>query len=151
MRILKTSVLVAAFVSLASAPLAHAALQAPTPPPHQHPAEQQKPPTPGMQGTAPMDCQAMMASHQKMMEHMKAMDARLDTLVLTMNSATGQAKTDATAAVVAELVTQRKAMREGMEKMQGGMMQHMMGHMQSGGAQGMMNCPMMKNMGGMKH
>ncbi|MBP1636463.1 MAG: hypothetical protein H6Q10_3037 [Acidobacteria bacterium] len=73
---------------------------------------------------------------------MKAMDARLDALVQQMNGATGQAKVDATAAVVNELVTQRKAMREGMEGMQAKMMQHMAQHMQAGGAAAM-KCPMM--------
>ena len=98
------------------------------------------------------DCQSMMAEHQKMMDEMKAMDARLDTLVQTMNSATGPAKVDATAAVVAELVSQRGTMRERMSGMQAGMMHHMMEHMQAGGAPGMTQCPMMKQMGGsMKH
>jgi hypothetical protein len=119
--------------------------------PHQHPASPQDT-KPGMQGKMTTDCQSMMAQHQKMMEEMTAMDARLDTLVQTMNGATGPAKVDATAAVVAELVSQRKTMREQMRGMQGGMMQHMMEHMQAGGTQGMMECPMMKNMGAtMKH
>ena len=117
---------------------------------HQHQPESQ-PAKPGMQGKMTMDCQSMMAMHQKMMEEMKTMDARLDSLVQTMNSATGPAKVDATAAVVSELVSQRKTMRERMEGMQTGMMQHMMEHMQAGGSQGMMQCPMMKNMGPMKH
>lgn len=149
MRIVRTSLVIVALIGLASAPLAHAAFQ-PQATQHQHPTEPPKQQTPG-QGTMTTDCQAMMAMHQKMMEHMKTMDANLDMLVQKMNSATGQAKVDATAAVVNELVTQRKSMRDGMEKMQGGMMQHMMEHTQAGGTQGMMQCPMMKNMGGMKH
>ncbi len=149
MRMLKGSLLMAALVCIAGAPVAHAARLAQAAQ-HQHPAEPPQPQTSGMQGKMTTDCQAMMAARQKMMAHMKEMDAGLDTLVQTMNSATGQAKVDATAAVVNELVTQRKAMRDGMEKMQGGMMQHMMEHMQAG-AQGMMQCPMVKNMGGMKH
>jgi hypothetical protein len=118
---------------------------------HQQHHPESQPAKPGTQGTMTMDCQAMMAAHQKMMEDMKAMDARLDSLVQTMNGATGPAKVDATAAVVTELVSQRKTMRERMEGMQSGMMSHMMQHMQAGGAQGMMQCPMMKQMGGMKH
>ena len=52
-------------------------------------------------------------------------------LAAKMTAASGQAKVDATAAVVSEIVAQRKAMREG-------------------GPQSMATCPMMK-MGGMKH
>lgn len=93
-----------------------------------------------------MDCQQMMQAHQKVMQDMQAMDARLDTLVQQMNSATGQAKTDATAAVVNEMVTQRKTMRESMQRMQMQAMRHMAEHMQAGGGDAMMNCPMMKDM-----
>jgi hypothetical protein len=117
------------------------------------PAFAQQPAQPATQGQTAsgkmtMDCHAMMASRQKMMEDMKAMDAQLDTLVQKMNGATGQAKVDATAAVVAELVSQRKTMHERMASMQSGTMQHMMEHMQAGGGKGMMDCPMMKKMGG---
>ena len=41
-----------------------------------------------------------------------AMDARLDALVAAMERARGPAKVDAVAAVVVELVAQRKAMRD---------------------------------------
>jgi hypothetical protein len=134
-------------IAIGLAPLQATAGPQQTPPPqHQqhHPEQAQKPQTPGKMT---MDCQAMMASRQKMMEDMKAMDARLDGLVQTMNSATGQAKVDATAAVVSELVTQRKTMRDGMAKGQAAMMQHMMEHMQMGGEKGAMTCPMMKQPG----
>jgi type II secretory pathway component PulM len=86
-----------------------------------------------------------MAQHQKMMEEMKAMDARLDGLVQKMNAAQGQAKTDATAATVTELVQQRKTMHERMMSMHQGMMGHMMGHMAEG-KESMAACPMMKMM-----
>lgn len=146
--VVKLSLLVSGVVMIVSvAPLQAAQAPQQSPPPqHQqhHPEQSQKP---QMQGKMTMDCQAMMAARQKTMEEMKAMDAKLDGLVQTMNSATGQAKTDATAAVVSELVAQRKTMRERMEKMQGGMMQHMMEHMQMGGEKGMMGCPMMKQPG----
>lgn len=100
-------------------------------------------------------CQAMMAEHGKMMADTKAADARLDGLVAAMNAATGQPKIDATAAVVSEMVAQRKAMRDGMMTMQSDMMAHMMEHMQEG-KDSMAMCPMMKMMkskpmGGMKH
>jgi hypothetical protein len=81
---------------------------------HQAPAAGAQPDMPGM--------------HARMMADMKAADQRLDALVAKMNSASGQAKVDAVAAVVNELVTQRTAMQEMMA-----------------------SCPMMQNMGGMKH
>lgn len=100
-------------------------------------------------------CQAMMAEHDKMMAETKAADLRLGGLVARMNAATGQPKIDATAAVVSEMVAQRKFMHDGMMKMQPGMMAHMMDHMQEG-KDSMAMCPMMKMMkskpmGGMKH
>ena len=93
-------------------------------------------------------CKAMMADRQKMMEEMKAADQRLDELLAKMNSASGQAKVDATAAAVTELAAQRKAMRDRMTQMHQGMMTHMGEHMQAG-PQSMAMCPMMK-MGSMR-
>jgi hypothetical protein len=95
-------------------------------------------------------CQAMMADHEKMMTEMKAADQRLDDLLAKMNAASGLDKTDAIAAVVSEMVVQRRAMRDGMMKMDHEMMAHMMEHMQAG-KDSMAMCPMMKPMGGMKH
>lgn len=135
-------ILAPAFLFAMSVPLG--AVQTPATQPPQH--AQQQPAKPGAAGKMTMDCQQMMQAHQKMMEQMKATDARLDTLVQQMNGATGQAKVDATAAVVSELVTQRKTMHEGMDSMQAKMMQHMMEHMQAGGADAMMKCPMMQKM-----
>jgi peptidoglycan hydrolase CwlO-like protein len=74
-------------------------------------------------------CQAMKAEHDKVVADMTAADQRLDDLVAKMNAASGQAKVDATAAVVTEIVAQRKTMRDRMMKMQDGMMGHMMEHM----------------------
>ena len=92
-----------------------------------------------------MDCEAMM---QKMQASSKAMDDRLQALVDQMNSAKGSAKVDQTAAVINELVSQRKQMREQMMTMMPQMMGHMMQHMQSGMMSGMSksmsSCPMMK-------
>ena len=93
---------------------------------------------------------AMMAEREKMMAAMKAADQRLDSLVATMNTASGLAQTAATASVVTEMVTQSRSMREGMMKMQQGMMGHMMEHMKEG-KDSMAMCPMMKPMGDMKH
>jgi len=96
------------------------------------------------------ECQAMMAEHEKMTADMKAADQRLDRLVAAMNAASGMEKMAATATVVTEMVTERRTMGDGMMKMQHGMMGHMMEHMQAG-KESMAACPMMKQMGDMKH
>lgn len=88
-------------------------------------------------------CKAMMAQHEKMMAEMKAADQRLDDLVAKMNAASGQAKVDATAATVTEIVAQRRTMRDRMMDMHQSMMGHMGEHMQAG-PQSMAMCPMMK-------
>ena len=120
------------------------AAQAPQPPHHAATAKA-KPPS-----DMAAKCHAMMAEREKMMTAMKAADQRLDDLVVKMNTASGMEKTAATANVVTEMVTQRRTMRDGMMKMQEGMMSHMMEHMQAGAAS-MAMCPMMKQMGDMKH
>jgi hypothetical protein len=121
-------------------------LAAQTPQEHQHAATDQVKPASGMGAK----CQAMMAEREKMMTAMKAADQRLDDLVAKMNAASGMEKMAATATVVTELVTQRRTMRDGMAKMQHGMMGHTMEHMQAG-KDSMAMCPMMKQMGEMKH
>ena len=72
----------------------------------------------------------MAEMHQKMDAEMKTQNAELDKLVAAMNSATGEKKVDAIAAVVSKLVEQRKAMQEKMaamhKKMEDGMMKHEM-------------------------
>lgn len=93
-------------------------------------------------------CQATMAEHAKMMAEIEAADQRLDTLVSKMNAASGDEKTDATAAVVSEIVAQRRTLRERMMNMHQNMMRHMAEHMQAG-PKSMGMCPMMK--GQMKH
>ena len=97
-----------------------------------------------------MSCAEMMKKHEEMKQKMEAADARLTTLVEQMNAAKGSAKTDRMAAVINELVDQRRAMHEGMMTMQPMMMGHMMGHMQNGMMkgmkEGMSNCPMMDKM-----
>ena len=111
------------------------------------PEHQQTPAKPSADMTA--KCKATMAEHEKMMAEMKAADQRLDELVTKMNSASGQAQVDATAAAVTEIVAQRRTMRDRMMEMHQGTMSHMMEHMQAG-PQSMGMCPMMK-MGAMKH
>jgi len=100
---------------------------------------QEAPPSP--------QCEEMMAMHHGMHSRMEAMDAQLADLVARMNSASDEEKTDAIAAVVTELVTQRQAMHAMMAEMQPMMMQHMMRHMGSGMMEGMEHsmagCPMM--------
>ena len=92
------------------------------------------------------ECQGMMAKKQEMQDKLQAMDATLDKLVAEMNAAKGSKDVDALekpmAAVLNELVTQRKALRSMMMEMQPAMMAHMMHHMH--GTKGTMECPMMK-------
>ncbi|MEO5719111.1 MAG: hypothetical protein ABIR29_11125 [Chthoniobacterales bacterium] len=68
------------------------------------------------------------AMEQKMEAQMKAQDAELDKLVAGMNSATGEKKVDAVAAVVNKLVEDRKMMHAQMagmhENKHGRMMKH---------------------------
>ena len=78
-------------------------------------------------GQSPSNMQnmmSMMKMHEQMMAEMKAADSRLDALVNEMNAASGDAKVNAVATVVAELVRQQKSMHERMghmhEQMMGG-------------------------------
>ncbi len=102
------------------------------------------------EGDMKADCQAMMAKHQAMQEKMKAQDATLDALVAEMNAAKTSKAPDAMekpmAAVLNELVAQRKAHRTMMMEMQPEMMSHMGRHMgmKMHGTEGGMDCPMMK-------
>jgi hypothetical protein len=111
-----------------------------------HAAMAQAKPEPGMAAK----CQAMMADREKMAAEMKSAEERLGDLVTTMNAATGMDKTTAIAAVINEMIMQRRALKDGMMKSQHGMMTHMMEHMQAG-KDSMAMCPMMKQMGEMKH
>jgi Skp family chaperone for outer membrane proteins len=94
------------------------------------------------------ECQAMMAKKQEMQDKVAAMDASLDKLVAEMNAAKGSKEVDALekpmAAVINELVAQRKASHSMMSEMQPAMMTHMMRHMRMHGTKGAMECPMMK-------
>ena len=73
----------------------------------------------------------MMKMHEKMSAEMQTADGRLDALVKTMNAAAGDAKTNAIAAVVSELVAQHKQMHAHMTEM----------HQQMMGGRGMMMKP----------
>ncbi len=104
-----------------------------------------------MGGNMAQKCKQMMTTHSQMMADMKAMDAQLDQKVAAMNTAKGNAKVDAMAAVISEMVAQRKQMMAKMTNMQSQMMAHMGEHMaQSGGPamrQSVSQCPMMQGMG----
>jgi hypothetical protein len=67
----------------------------------------------------------MMKMHQQMMDEMKADNIKLADLAKQMNAAHGDAKLEATVAVVNELVRQHQAMADHMSKMS----EHMMGGM----------------------
>jgi hypothetical protein len=59
----------------------------------------------------------MAARCREMMTDMKALDARLDEKLAAVNAAQGEAKVDAMAALLNELVSQRKTMHEKMAGM----------------------------------
>lgn len=107
------------------------------------PAPQQTTQTTQTTQTAPvpqqatMDCQAMMQEQQKMMASVQAMDQKLEALANEMNRASGPDKIDSMAAILNEMIGQRKAMRDGM-------MQHMQGGTINGMSDGTVSCPMMK-------
>ena len=73
-----------------------------------------------------------MKEHDEMMSRMKEMDARLDAKVAAMDSAKGDQKVEAMAAVIKEMVSQRKEMQEHMMKMHDMKKGHMMEHMKGG-------------------
>ena len=140
-------------LALVVAPAALQAQQPSTSQPHQHPPADKsmsqvqdimKPRAQDMMAK----CKAAAATHEKMMVEMKAADQRLDAAVAKMTGATGQAKVDATAAAVSEIVAQRKTMRETMMKMHHEMMGHMAEHIQAG-TESMAMCPMMRDSGTM--
>ena len=84
-----------------------------------------KQPGSGQSGMMSGNMGQMMAMHNQMMADMKAMDASLDQKVALMNAAKGNAKVDATAAVINEMVTQRKQMMANMSGMEDQMMKGM--------------------------
>ena len=106
----------------------------------------------GMAGSMPDTCKAMMARHEQMMSDMQVMNAALDQKLAVMEKATGPAKVDAMAAVIAEMAAQRKQMQQKMMAMRSDMMTHMGAHMRAaplrGNAGPRMDCPMMKDSAG---
>jgi hypothetical protein len=92
-------------------------------------------------------CQAMMADQRAMMTEMTGADQRLDELVGNMNAASSMDKADATAAVVDEIDTQRRTLRDGVMKMQRGLRAHTVEHIQAG-MDSMAMRPVMNQAGG---
>ena len=92
-----------------------------------------------MQGSGGM--MQMSGMMQKMQADTKAMDDELDGLVVTMNQATGSAKTDAMAAVITKMAQQRRMMDQKMAAMQKSMMMGMMGNGMMGGMGSGMKMP----------
>jgi hypothetical protein len=90
----------------------------------QQPQDKQ-PAKPGA-ASSQMSMADMMKMHDRMMAEMKTANAKLDQLVQKMDSATGDAKVNATADVVKELVAQQKAMYDHMGTMHQQMMSGMM-------------------------
>lgn len=110
-------------------------------------------------------CKAFQEKHDQFTADMKAMDARLDEKIAAMNSAKGDQKVAAMAAVISEMAAQRKEMfdkfgamhRDRMACMKEGGMQGkmgghgMMGGMTGGGGGMCPGCPMMQqHHGGMQ-
>lgn len=95
----------------------------------------------GQTGDMPEGHAEMVEKHQAMMaEHKAAMEAhmaRMDELIAGMNAASGDAKTDAVAAVINEMWTHHQSMREQM-----GGMGMMGGHGKMGGHHAGCPCPM---------
>ncbi|HVS16152.1 MAG TPA: hypothetical protein VMV46_19720 [Thermoanaerobaculia bacterium] len=147
--ILVSSLFAATVLALAAGAIA----QSP-PPPASHPAGHQSESAAGAEHAADLKekCQAMMARKQETRDTLAARDLALDELLARMNAATSQdadAMVQPMAAVLNELVAQRKANRPMMMEMQSEMMAHMMRHMELHGTKGAMECPMMKM--GMAH
>ncbi|KAB2970034.1 MAG: hypothetical protein F9K18_00290 [Thermoanaerobaculia bacterium] len=104
--------------------------------------------TPASDADMKAECQAMMAKKQQMKAKVQANDAALDKLVAEMNAAKGPTEKERSmAAVLNELVAQRKATHAMMMEMQPEMMAHMARHMGMHATKGHMECPMMKKMG----
>jgi hypothetical protein len=126
------------FVSLAVLVLGQQAAST-APPPHEHPAG-----TEGKMDTTEKH-KDWQAKHEKMMAEMKAMDSSLDEKLVAMNAAKGDQKVEAMAAVINELVSQRKEIRANFGPMHQGMKCPRM--VQQTGMPP--DCPMMKYHGGM--
>jgi vancomycin resistance protein YoaR len=91
-------------------------------------AAQNRQAQPPASSTQSQNMQDMMKMHEQMMTEMNAADAKLDALLKEMNAASGNARVNAMATVVTELVRQNRSMHEHMGQM----------HQQMMGGRGMM-------------
>lgn len=113
-------------------------------PHHQHPVGSSDA---KLEADMKVTCQTMMTNKQEMQAKLAAMDVTLDELVATMNAAKSSKTADAMeapmAALLTELVAQRKASRTLMNESEAAMTAHMAKHMDMHGMAGAMGCPMM--------
>ena len=119
---------------------------------HQHATEEQMTHEGhGMEADSSTDeCDWMMERQQEMTTAIGAMDARLDALIRQMDAVEGEARSEAIAEVVRELVWQRKQLQEKTTTLHADMMYHVGSHMGTTTAEGMrsmdQDCPMMRGM-----
>jgi hypothetical protein len=92
-----------------------------------------------------MDCSEMMAEPGQTIADLRAMDAQLEQKVAAMNAASGSGKVEAMAAVINEMASQRKALRERMLAVESNVAGHT-GGATSAQPDSMNKCPMMKDM-----
>jgi hypothetical protein len=95
-------------------------------------------------------CTAAEKGMKTVMSEVKAMDRRLDDKLATMNASIGQERIDAMAAVINEMVNDRKEMEQQMMAAHRIMVEHMMQHMAAPrptpASSEAPQCPMMKAM-----
>lgn len=89
----------------------------PSSPPHDHSQHQGEPPAASGRAQGHGATAGMAQKHAGMMATMAADQAKLETLMAQMTAATGEAKIDAMAQVVGELVRQKHAMHQHMSAM----------------------------------
>ncbi|MDX1999506.1 MAG: hypothetical protein SF066_17445 [Thermoanaerobaculia bacterium] len=139
-------ILVPGFVLAAALAFGAAATTPPTPVARMPPQADTTPLSAEMKA----ECKAMTAKYQEMNDRQAAMDITLDKLVEAMNAARTSTDPGALgrtmAAVVNELVAQRKVSRRMVADMQPLMMAHQMHHAGKNGTAGEMTCPMMTAM-----
>jgi hypothetical protein len=124
MRISAASQRIGFVVAVALAPLTMAAQD------HDHSASRAASPTVSAPATAPADAapataassRHTMKTYEQMMADVAAREARLDSLVKTMDGTTGEAKLQTMAAVIRQMVHDEKEMRAYMHEMHAQMM-----------------------------
>jgi TolA-binding protein len=89
-----------------------------------------------------VSCQQLMQRHEQTMSDLEQMDAKLYGLVEKMNAAKGEARIDAAAAVINELMRQRRQVHERMTADAAMMSAYAMQHMSQGA--GGAHCPLLE-------